>query len=185
MALFNVHIAWFFNSRGEYDGSKRFKPSKDNFKYGDGSYNIDIKNGSDVENMIIPLLLKKKRFFYNVNYSNPLNLKQFTKEELQTAIAQSNKNNKNDDFIVPPITPELYNINLETKVARDLNDLAKGNLFNFIKEHPAVIFIGIIGLVALWYFGSGHTLNGLFGSQKPAQSLIPLLPLSLFRRKKK
>src|SRR3989304_2422025 len=136
MALINSKRAWIFDERGEYHGSKGFGKNDKTFKYGKGSYNIDFENSSYKEDVPIPMLWKRRTYFYNLSNSNPIKL------------------NKKSE---PPISPELYNINLETKVARDLNDLSKKGFFSFLS--PKIIILIVIAGVVIYYLVSTGKLG--------------------------
>lgn len=172
MALFTQTRALFYDEKGMFHGRKMFSKHDKTFRYGNKAYNVDLKNGSEYEYRVIPLLLKRRDFTYNIAYSNPYDLRQFTKQELQELLDQAKKNSKEIDtnLIVPPITPELYDINLETKVATELNDLSKGKF----KLNWKIALIGIVALIIIWYFASGHTLAQLTGAAKPSQLFLPL-----------
>lgn len=132
MALFLQHTAWFFDEKGEFDGHKSFNKNKRTFKYKDGAYNIDIENSSTVETVIIPLIWRRRRYFYNTRFSNPLCLKKFENE--------------------PLISPELYNANLEVNLAKQLGDLAKGFLAKLLT--PTNIVIVLVLFAIIYYMGT-------------------------------
>jgi hypothetical protein len=121
-----------FDERGEKHGKKSFKRKDTTFKYGKGSYNIDFQNSTYEEDNPIWLgIWKRRSYFYNTHNSNPIKL---------------------DKKAEPPISPELYNINLETEVAKKLNDLSKGKLADFITARNVLIALAAGGV--FWYLKS-------------------------------
>lgn len=134
-SLFKTQRALFFDENGDYLGSKTFKRSEKIFKYKKNSYNIDLKYSSFRNINVIPILWDRKDYYYNIGNSNPVLI---------------------DKKSEPIINPELYNIMLETKVARDLNDLSRKGLADFLT--PRNILIGLIVVGAIIYFASGGSL---------------------------
>ena len=132
--LFKTSRVWFFDEKGEYHGKKGFGKHTTTFKYGKGSYNVDLRKSSYKEDVPVPFLWRRRTYFYNTKNPNPIKL----------------------DGKESPFSPELYNINLETKVARDLNDLSKKGIFDFL--NPKVIIIILVGGAIAWYFISGGRL---------------------------
>lgn len=132
MPLFTQHVAWFFNEKGEYDGHKSFSKNVRHFKYKQGAYNVDIENSSTTEFTVIPFILRRRRYFYNTRFSNPLKLQKFENE--------------------PPITPELYEAELEINLAKQLGDLAKGFFAKLLT--PMNIFIAAVILGIIYYLGT-------------------------------
>lgn len=124
---FITYRAKFFDERGNKHGNKSFKKKNSTFKYGSGSYNVDIQEGSfEEDNPIFFPIWKRKSYFYNINNSNPIKL---------NAKAE------------PPISPELYNINLETEVARKLNDLSNSRFSDLLTPRNIIILLAIIALI--------------------------------------
>lgn len=132
MPLYTQHLAWFFDGKGEFHGHKTFNKNQKTFQYGEGSYNIDIENSSIVESMVIPFIWRRRRYFYNIKYSNPLKLSSTTNE--------------------PSISPELYNANLEIKLAKELGDLAKGFLAKLLTPRNIIIALILFGII--YWFGT-------------------------------
>lgn len=164
MALHTQLRAMFYDEKGVFHGKKVFSKHDKTFKYGKGMYNVDLKNGSEYEYRVIPVILKRREFIYNIAFSNPLDLKQPTKKEVEEYCKTMNKTQyqKESLLVMPNIDPELYDINMETKVAQDLNNLARKGL----KINWKVVLLCIAGLAIIWYFASGHTLSQLTGASK-------------------
>jgi hypothetical protein len=133
--LIKTRRAWFFDKKGEYHGKKGFKKHDRTFKYGKGSFNVDFQESSYKEDVPVPFLWRRRTYFYNTENSNPIKL---------------------DKKAEPRLSPELYNINLETKVARDLNDLAKKGILSFL--NPKIIIILLVGGAIAYYLFSGGKL---------------------------
>lgn len=135
MALFNTLRAWFWDERGEYHGARAFSKNDKTFKYSKGRYIVNLK-ASFKEDWPIPLIWKRKTYQYDLKSSIPRKL---------------------GDGPEPPITPEQFDINMDTKVLRDLNDLAKGDgLLKYLT--PKNIAIALIIGVVIWYISTGHKI---------------------------
>lgn len=139
MHLFKTFVAWLYDEKGEYHGSKGFRKHSKTFEYGNGAYNVDFENSSYKESYPIPFLIRKRVYFYNIAYSNPIKL--------------INGHARN------MITPELYNINLKTKVARDLNDLSKPKLLDYLTPQNIIFMLIALGIGAYVLTG-GKFLTG-------------------------
>jgi len=135
MALIESKRALFFDEKGEYHGSTSFSKYNSTFTYSNGSYNVDFKNSSYKEESVIPVLWKRRTYFYNLSNSNPIKL---------------------DKKAEPPISPRLYDIFLKTKVAQDLNDLSKGGLSQYFTPRNVLIGLGVIAVI--YYLSSGGKL---------------------------
>jgi hypothetical protein len=134
MPLIKTYRAWFFDEKGEYLGKKGIPKKNKVFDYNDGKYNVDLENATYKDESVYLGLWKKRTFFYNVSNSNPIRL---------------------DKKSEPIINPELYKIQLETKLARDLNDLAnKGGLSKFLT--PFNILLGVAVIVVIYLLASGQ-----------------------------
>lgn len=131
MALFLQHTAWFFDDIGEYHGSKKFSKKVKTFQYGEGAYNVDLEHSTIVEFTVIPLLLRRRRYFYLLGDPNPLKL---------------------DKKHEPLMSPELYNANLQINLAKQLGDLAKGFFAKLLT--PMNIFIAAVILGIIYYLGT-------------------------------
>lgn len=149
MAIFNTYAGWFFDKQGNYLGMKGFSKNKEDFEFKSGRYMVDL-SASYVEWSAFPIftfLWRKWRYFYNVESSIP---KKITPQS------------------EPPISPALFDVMMETKLARDLNNLSKGGLSELLT--PRNIIIGIIVLGVVIYLATGHSLLG--GAPTPSQSNI-------------
>jgi len=130
------HIALLFDDRGELLAKKSFRRKDDFFTYdGERKFNIILQNTTAFEKFGI--LWNTKYYFYNINNPNPLVL------------------NKK---LEPILNSKIYNVMLETKVARDLNDLTKSTLSQLMTPKNIIIVLAILG--AVYYFSSGGTLTG-------------------------
>lgn len=141
MALFNTYAGWFFNEKGEYDGIKGLSKNNKDLIYKKGRYFINL-SASYIEWTVIPFLWKKIRYFYNVNNSHPITL---------------------DKRAEPPISPELFDVMMETKLARDLNNLSKSGLGELLTPRNIIIAIVVVGIII--YLATGGSLWG--GSPTP------------------
>lgn len=134
MALFNTNRIWFFDARGEYFGKKGFSKHQKYVKYSKGAYNISFQDSSFKEDNPLPFgIWKRRTYFYNIDNPNPIKL---------------------DKKAEPLISPELYNVNLETNVAKQLNDLAKKGLMDFINPKTLII-LGVLAAVAIYFLQGG------------------------------
>lgn len=121
-------IACFYDDKGEFLDKKGFSKTASTLDYGDRSFNV-YQDGVTVT--------KIKRWYwdielyhYNFNNPNPMIL-----------------NKKHE----PIIDSEMYNIQLKTKVARDLNDLSKGGL----KLNWKTILIGLVIIAIIYALATG------------------------------
>lgn len=136
MAVIKTKEAWFFDEKGDWHGKKHFSKHSKTITYGKGSYNIDFKRMSYKRVVMLPGLWEKRVYFYNTSNSNPILI---------------------DKKSEPIMSPELYDIQLKTKVARELNDLANEGLLSKILT-PKNIAIGIVLIVVIWFISSGQKL---------------------------
>jgi hypothetical protein len=119
-------IACFYDDKGEFLDKKSFSKTAKTLDYDNKTYNVFQDNAT---------ITKIKRWYwdlelyhYNINNPNPMVL------------------NKK---LEPILDAEMYNIQLKTKVARDLNDLANpGFKLNWKTGLIAVAVIVIIYMVA-------------------------------------
>lgn len=121
-------IACFYDNKGDYLGKKAFSNTEKVFDYAGCSFNVVHEDVT---------ITKLKRWYWNLdiyhyNINNPMPL-DFKKT------------------VEPIIDSELYNIQLKTKVARDLNDLSKTGL----QLNAKTILIGIGILVIGWLVMTG------------------------------
>ena len=124
MSITNIkrRIAVFYDDKGEQIGRKGFSKTAKLVNFQDKAFNVYHEASST--------LYKRwywdiNQYHYNINNPNPLIL------------------NKKCE---PVLDSEVYNVQLKTKVMRDLNDLAKGN-FNI---SPKMIIICVI-IIAVAY----------------------------------
>lgn len=129
MSITNIkkRVACFYDDKGEYIGKKSFSKTAQTFKFNNKAFNI--YHGDDTF-LVTSTLIKRwywdiELYHYNINNPNPIIL------------------NKKAE---PILDSEMYNIQLETKVARDLNDLSKGGLFDNLNMKTVFILI-IIGAI--------------------------------------
>lgn len=128
MALFNTNRAYFFDAKGTgFVGKKGFRNSVKTFEFNGGSYNVDDENASSWEQAVFPPPLSwiwhRTNYIYNVEISNPALISKWGK---------------------PPISPRLYNINLKTNVAEQLNNLANKGIMQFLTMRNILIGAGIL-----------------------------------------
>lgn len=134
--MFKQYYGKFFDSNGEFIGNKKFKRTDEHFKYKNRRYNNKPQKASYYEVTAIPLILKKRYYFYNIEISDPILM---------------NKQYK------PIIEPELYNLMIETEQAKKLNDLSKKGLLTLLD--PKIIIGILIGLGLLAYFLQGGSIT--------------------------
>lgn len=136
-----LHTALFFDLRGEYIGSKLIKASskwgikKKTFTYGTGTYNINC-NASRSRTIYFPWLFDHLTYYYTIGNSDPLYIKH---------------------NIAPLMRADDYNVQLESKVLRDLNKVRQGGLAALLTPKNIIILLIIIAIV--YYFSSGGSLN--------------------------
>lgn len=135
MALLNTYRGQFFDENGKHAGKKGFNRFKKWFKFKDGAYNI-VLGASYIEDHPIPLLWKRRTYYYPLDDSNPVTI---------------------DGKPKPAFTPQLYDINLETEVAKQLNDLQKKGLSDLLTGKNLMI-VGAGILIAI-YFLKGGTIS--------------------------
>jgi hypothetical protein len=115
-------VACFYDDKGEFLGKKGFNKKASLLDYKDRSYNV-LQTGvtsTPVKRWYWDL----EQYHYNINNPNPLNLSK---------------------RVEPILSSEMYNIQLKTKVARDLNDLAKpGFKFDF---KTVMIIVAILAVI--------------------------------------
>lgn len=133
MGLWTLTRAVFYDDDGEEVKKKLFKSTHGNFKDGKRSYIIDLKQSSYFE--LRGVIWNTRYYSYQLNNPMPMLL-----------------NKKHE----PIINTELLNIQLENKVARDLNRVGDNKLSELFTPRN-MIYLGI-GLLAIWFFWSGHKL---------------------------
>lgn len=136
MGLFGKkRYALFYDDKGEFLGRAKYKKWDSLIKVGKRRYNI-IKEKATITK-IKGLFFDKEYTHYNYNNPNPMLLDK--KQE-------------------PIYNAELYNIQLDTKVMRDLNNLAKKSLAELLT--PINILIGLIVIGVIIYLATGHSITG-------------------------
>jgi len=136
MSLITLNQARFFDKDGMPCGKCGFKLKDKKFNWKRGDYLVDA-TASYTDHLIIPLLLSRRRWFYNQNSSKPM---RFYK-----------------NFSHQALSPEELNILLDTKVLIDLNT-PHGKT-----DWKKILKYGIIALLVggvLYYILSGHSLTG-------------------------
>lgn len=133
--MIKLYYALFFDDNGEFIKRIKFKRKDRVFTYERKKYNVEIQNATFYPKRFL-IFFKSYFYFYNINNPSPLSF---------------------EKVVEPVINPELYNIMLETKVARDLNDLHKDFLGKLLT--PRNIFIGIILVIAIIYFAQGGSIT--------------------------
>ena len=133
MSITNItkRIAVFYDDKGEEIGKKSFSKTDKTFKYKGRSYNNyhDEATFTTIKRWYWDIEL----YHYNINNPNPMVI------------------NKK---VEPILDSETYNVMLETKVIRDLNNVgAKGLLANIT---PLQIIIGVVILVVVYLFATGQ-----------------------------
>lgn len=120
MSLTNIKLyyAKIFDEKGQFIKNQRFAPYNNVFSYKNKSYNIILKDISYFD--IKGILWTNRYYFYNLSNPNPLIL---------------------DKKCEPVLSPELYNIMLETTTAQKLNDLSKSK---FKLDFKIILLIGAI-----------------------------------------
>lgn len=116
-------VAYFVDDKGSFIGSKGFSLTSKTFKYENKSYNINHEKATFI-------LFKRwywdiEVYIYNINNPDPYIL-QKTAEPLMDA--------------------EMYNIQLESNFAKQLNEMSKGK----IKIDFKTIIIILIGIAILY-----------------------------------
>jgi len=121
-------IACFYDDKGEFLGKISFDKTSSTFDYGNRSYNVfhDDATVTKIKRWYWDLELYK----YNINNPNPMIL------------------NKKCE---PILDAEMFNIQLKTKVARDLNDLTNPGF----KLTWKTALIGIIAIIIIYMVATG------------------------------
>lgn len=136
MSLLNnkKYYASFYDKEGKFIKSVKFKRKEKIVNYENGAYNIDIQKGSRTE--VKGLIWDKYHYHYILGEPNPLKL---------------------DKKIEPLMDSELYKVNLDIKLAKELGDLA----FDWKKYlTPTNIIIGVIIIAVAIYVLTGHKIIG-------------------------
>lgn len=118
-----------YDDKGEFLAIKTFSPKKDYFTWGKKSFAIDTLNASY---FVVNRILWETRY-YQYNDKNPHPYRMDKKGE-------------------PALNTELLNVQLENKVARDLNRMSENRFSGLLT--PRNIMIGGLILLAYLYFHS-------------------------------
>lgn len=140
MGLWTTYKAVFYDDKGEQIKVVKFNPRKDNFKISNmnKSFLVDLKNGSK---FVKTGWVKDIRYyFYPIKSPHPLSF-----------------SNKSSKLI---LDSDMFNTQLESKVARDLNRLSDNTLTDLLTTKN--IIIGSIVLFAVYLLATGK-LNSLIG----------------------
>lgn len=122
-----------YDDNGRFIKKVRLKRHEKRFRYNKKSFNIDEKEAGETN---LDYWLFEKRFYhYNINNPNPFKL---------------------DKKGEPIMDSALYDIQLETKVAMDLNNLNEGNLSKLLT--PRNIIIGLIVIGIIYFLLSGNSI---------------------------
>ncbi len=108
---------------------------RSDFKFRNKSFIINLKECTFFEKK--GLIWNTRYYFYNLKNPFPLRIK--------------------TEYLEPKVDSEFLNIQLENKVARDLNRLGDRGLLSLLT--PRNIIIGLVGLFILWLVGSGNWRN--------------------------
>lgn len=127
------YYAIIYNTNGEQIGLYKLKRDMKNFTFNDKTYIVDFNHDTSFTRS--SFWKKHKYFYYNVNNTSPISFSDITNPKFDT---------------------ELLNIMLNTKVAKDLNNLS--NPLSALLT-PKNILIGLAVIGALIYFGNGGTIN--------------------------
>ena len=132
------YYALFFDDKGEFVKFTKFNPHSGYFTHKSGSfegkYNIDLLKPSVWKYRTF--LWDSYYYFYLLHNPDPILI------------------NKR---VEPILNPELYHTLLETKVARELNDLAKPDWMKLMT--PTNILIAVIAIAVIVYFLTGGTIT--------------------------
>jgi hypothetical protein len=141
MAIFWKKVyALFYDDKGEFITRHRIGRWEKIFKYKNKSFNVIEDEATITE--IKGLWHDRYYYHYNINNPNPMRLKKVAE---------------------PIINSDIYNVQLETKVARDLNDLAKTGLSALLTPRNIIIAIVIIGILV--YLLTGHNPTTIIQGQ--------------------
>jgi len=135
MSLFGkTRLACFYDDKGEYLGKIKFSKWDNLIKTKKRTYNV-IREKATITK--IKGFFKDKEYtHYNVNNPNPILLDKTTR---------------------PILDAEVYNVQLETKVMRDLNNLSKKSLSDLLTPATIIIIVIVIGVSI--YLLTGNSLT--------------------------
>ena len=128
MTFFKINQAWFFDQAGTEVGTKKFKNTAKTIKFKEGQYNHIPKEAT--RKKIKGWFVTKYIYFYNIEDPNPILL---------------------DKKKEPILNAEAYNVQLETKAVRDINNYnASLNMMEWLKN-PKVWLGALIVIGGLIY----------------------------------
>lgn len=137
-----IHEAYFYDKAGHFIGSKIIKISskkgisKKVFEYKGGSYNIK-PNVSRAEVCFFPYFVDRIQYNYTQGNPDPLAVR---------------------PILEPLMNADDYNVQLESKILRDLNKVRQGGLAALLTGRNLIILLMVIG--AIIYFATGGELMG-------------------------
>lgn len=154
MGFFTLWRAVFHDDNGEEVGKKGFRASKKEFVFKSGdikrTYVIDLKNGSYFQ--LKGLIWDTRYYQYDINSPFPYSLKREKTRMINPLGEQATQ----------VIDSENLNIQLESKVARDLNrhnDKGLGDLFTLRNG-----MILLAGLALLYFLMKPESFNAIKSS---------------------
>ena len=132
MSITNIkrRIAYFYDDKGEFIGKRSFSKTAKTFDFQNRSFNAMPESASF--NLIKRWYWDIECYHYNINNPNPFFF---------------------DKKGEPIIDSEMYNIQLKTKVARDLNNLANPGLFANLDFKTIMIIL--IAVAVVYMIASG------------------------------
>lgn len=131
------HKAVFFNSSGRFEGIKRLDYAEDLFEFKGRAYNFIPQDSSFFK--FRTLFATHKFYFYQ------------TRDPMSMPLVFD----KTKD---PFIDSRVYKAIVDNKLIKDLNDLVNRGWLERLLD-PKVLVPLIIGIVALYYFGTGGSLT--------------------------
>lgn len=140
MGLFTIWRAVFYDNKGEACGKKKFSPDKPNFKYDNKSFIVDLQKGTYFK--LRGLIWDTRYYHYQIDNPHPFSLEK-------------------DGKFKPAIDSDMLNIQLESKVARDLNRLGDKKLSDLLT--PRNLIIGAVILIFLWVYLSKGGISAFTG----------------------
>lgn len=124
MGLITLYYGRIFDEEGKHLTDKFFRKSKNTFEYRDKSFNIKRDNPSYIEDK--GLLVDKRYYHYNISCPDPLKLNEKAK---------------------PIITPEMYNTQLKTNIAKRLNEVNTSGILDDIGMKEVLFGLGALVLI--------------------------------------
>lgn len=119
---------------------------KKTFNFGKRTYAVDLKplneNGYLITFKKWGLFWNTQYYIYDLNHVFPLRVR-----------------NPNYRGVIPPVDTEFLNIQMENKVARDLNRMGDSRLMQFLTTKNVVIGLAILFGAYLLFSGAWRNLN--------------------------